>query len=189
MASQIERAKDAASQVVDEAKSTARSVGHNLSDSANAAREQVANSLDAAADGLDQKSKSAPDTAKRYARKAQDTLHGAAGYVRENDVRQMGQDAADTARANPLTSLFVLSAVVVGGGIVVAALVRNSGRPGFSQETPRVVGLSSSATGIGRKGTETLSRIRDAAFSLALSKAVQAVDDIFPGFREHYERA
>ena len=195
MASQIERSENAVSQVTDEAKKTARNVGKNLSESTGAAREQVAESLDSAADSLGQTGNSAPEPAKRYSKKAQDKLHGAADYVRDTDVRQMGKDAADAATTHPLASLLVLSAVVLGGGMVVAALVRQSGRSSFahdsnfSQEGSRTMGLTSSATGIGRKGTETLSRIRDAAFSLALAKAVEAVDDIFPGFREHYERA
>jgi multisubunit Na+/H+ antiporter MnhC subunit len=195
MASQIERSENAVSQAADEAKKAARSAGKNLSESAGAAREQVAESLDSAAESLGQKTKSAPQSAKRYSRTAQDKLQGAADYVRDTDVRQMGKDAADAATTHPLASLLVLSAVVIGGGMVVAALARQSGRPSFahdasfSQEGPRAMGLTSSATGIGRKGTETLSRIRDAAFSLALAKAVEAVDDIFPGFREHYEKA
>jgi GH25 family lysozyme M1 (1,4-beta-N-acetylmuramidase) len=33
-----------------------------------------------------------------------------------------------------------------------------------------------------------LGRVRDAAISFALTKAIDTVDDMFPGFRDHYER-
>jgi len=41
---------------------------------------------------------------------------------------------------------------------------------------------------LGPRATETLGRIRDAAFGFALDRAVDKVDGMFPGFREHYER-
>jgi hypothetical protein len=48
--------------------------------------------------------------------------------------------------------------------------------------------LASAASGLGPKATETVGRIRDAAFSFALDRAIDTVDELFPGFREHYER-
>ena len=73
------------------------------------------------------------------------------------------------------------------GGMVIAVVVRDEDHEA-SSDMGRRMGLSSSASGIGRKGTETLGRIRDAAVSLALERAVDVVNDLLPGFREQYER-
>jgi hypothetical protein len=104
-----------------------------------------------------------------------------------SDADEMGRDVMRAAATYPMTSLLVLSVVVIGGGMLVAAMLRDdaaetSGRPG------RPMRLASAMSGLGPKGTETLSRIRDAAFSFAFDKAIDHVDVMFPGFREHYER-
>jgi hypothetical protein len=94
-------------------------------------------------------------------------------------------DATDYVRHNPVTSLLVLGAVVIGGSMLVAAMLRDD-RPASASGTS--MALASAAHGLGPRGTEVLSRIRDAAFSFALAKVVDTVEEMFPGFREHYER-
>jgi ElaB/YqjD/DUF883 family membrane-anchored ribosome-binding protein len=94
-------------------------------------------------------------------------------------------DATDYVRNNPVTSLLVLGAVVIGGSLLVAAMLREDRPESVSGAS---MALASAAHGLGPRGTETLSRIRDAAFSFALDKIVDTVEEMFPGFRQHYER-
>ena len=150
------------------ASDTTRRSGNTLSNAA----DQVENSAGAA--------KSVGD--------AIDKLHDVADYVRENDVEDMGRDVMRAATAYPVVSLLVLSAVVIGGSMLVAAILQDDGRAETSRASSRPMRLASAVSGLGPKGTETLSRIRDAAFGFALDKAVDKVDGMFPGFREHYER-
>lgn len=86
----------------------------------------------------------------------------------------------------PITSLLVMGAVVIGGSMLVAAMFQ--GHRDASGESGRPMRLASAVNGLGPRGTETLGRIRDAAFSFVLDRAVDTVDGMFPGFREHYER-
>ena len=111
----------------------------------------------------------------------------AADYIREHDVEHMGQDVMRAAQAHPIASLLVMGAVVVGGAMLVAAMLKDDGSAD-SGRSRRVMGLASASSGLGPKGTEALSRIRDAAFSFVFDKAVDTVNELFPGFREHYER-
>lgn len=87
----------------------------------------------------------------------------------------------------PLGSLLVLGAVVIGGGMLAAAMLRDDDPMGLG--TRRPMGLARAASSVSPRVTETLGRIRDAAFSFAIAKAIDTVDDLLPGFREHYERA
>ncbi|HEY9462356.1 MAG TPA: hypothetical protein VIR54_04665 [Vicinamibacterales bacterium] len=104
------------------------------------------------------------------------------GVNRTNGV----DDAAD--HPFPLTSVLVLGAVVIGGGILVASMLRDDARKEGLGEFHRPSRLASAVTGMGPRVTEALSRVRDAAISFALTKAIDTVDDMFPGFRDHYER-
>ena len=130
----------------------------------------------------------AADQMKNVAASAAKSAGDAADYVRETDVRDMGRDVMRAAKTHPMASLLVMGAVVVGGSLLVAALLRDDGSEGTSGQSRRLMGFASASSGLGPKGTETLSRIRDAAFSFVLDKAVDTVDGMFPGFREHYER-
>ena len=113
-------------------------------------------------------------------------LAAAADYVREHDARAMADDAIHTARQYPLASLFIAGAVVVGGGLVVARLLHSNSGP----EGPRGQSLyETMSQGWGPKTTETVTRLRDAVFSVALFKAVVALEDALPGFREHFDKA
>jgi hypothetical protein len=104
-----------------------------------------------------------------------------------DDAADMGRDAMRAATAHPVVSLLVLSAVVIGGSMLVAAMLREDG-PTSSGGSRGLMGLTSAASGLGPRAAETLTRIRDAAFSFALDKAIDSVDELFPGFRAHYER-
>jgi hypothetical protein len=81
-----------------------------------------------------------------------------------------------------------MGAVVVGGGMLIAAVLKGDGAARASGRSRGVMGLAAASRGLGPKATETLSRIRDAAFSFVFDKAVDTVNEMFPGFREHYER-
>lgn len=163
--------------------------GNTTSDAINSGHEHVADAQDDAADTNREKRTSALESATRYTRNATDKLHDAANYVRENDVEDMGRDAMRAATAHPMASLLVLSAVVLGGSMIVAALLQPDRHDDGSGQSRGPMRLASAVNGLGPRGTETLNRIRDAAFSFLLAKAVDTVDGMFPGFREHYERA
>jgi len=151
------------------------------------AADQIKRVADDAADTMGEKSNSASETAKRYSRNATDKLNDVAEYVRDTDAEDIGRDVVHAATAHPVASLLVLSAVVIGGSMLVAALLQDDGAD-TSMGSRRPARLASAASGLGPRGAETLSRIRDAAFSFVFDKAVDKVDGIFPGFREHYER-
>jgi hypothetical protein len=178
-----ERAGHAASKAGDQVKDTAPKTDKSAS---NDKREQVADGLDGAADSVADKSETLPEAAKRYSRAAGGKLHEAADYVRDNDVEDIRRDVMETASAHPVASLLVLGAVVIGGSLLVASMLGDNGRD--SGELRRRTGVASLVSGLGPRGTETLARIRDAVMSHALARAVDTVDEIWPGFREHYER-
>jgi hypothetical protein len=77
--------------------------------------------------------------------------------------------------------LLVIGAVVVGGGILIAAMLKDDEWAGASGGSRRVMGLASASSGLGPKGIETLSRIRDAAFSFVFEKAVDTSTKCFRG--------
>jgi len=113
-------------------------------------------------------------------------LAAVADYVRDHDARAMADDAIHTARQYPFASLFIAGAVVVGGGLLVARLMHDSS----GREGPRGRSLyETMSQGWGPKTTETVTRLRDAVFSVALLKAVDALEDAVPGFREHFDKA
>jgi len=58
-----------------------------------------------------------------------------------------------------------------------------------SPESGRPFRLASAAHGLGAKGTEVLARFRDAAVAFAFAKAADTVEELFPGFREHFDNA
>jgi len=179
-----EHAGDTASKGRDQIKEAVGGAAKTAADAADDRRPQVAEALDDAAEAVGKRA-----AGKRYSRTAKDKLHDAADYVRDTNGDDMSRDASDVAVANPMTSLLLLGAVIVGGSLLVAAMLDGDTPSGASSERPRALGLSSAVSGLGPKGTETLNRLRDAAFSFALAKAVDAADDIWPGFREHYERS
>jgi hypothetical protein len=176
------------SKVADQVKASAAGAVKSAVDAVNDSKGRAADRLDQVADTIADKGNSAPDPGPRYAHAPQETIRDAADYVRDTDARQMGRDAMHAATASPVTSLLIVSAVVIGGSLLVAAMMRNE-RTDSDDNTGRrrPMGLSP-ARGLGPKGTETLIRIRDAALGFAMAKAIDSADQIFPGFREHYDR-
>jgi hypothetical protein len=182
-----ERAGDSASNAADQVKNVGAAV-NSVGDAIDSARERVADAADDAADTMGEKRKTASELARRYSRTAKDKLNDVADYVRDHDAEDMGRDVMRAATTYPVASLLVLSAVVIGGSLLVASMLHDDGSADSSRQSRRPMRLASAVSGLGPRGTETLSRIRDAAFGFALHKAVDRLDGMFPGFREHYER-
>jgi hypothetical protein len=151
-------------------------------------KRHAADTGDEAADVAGDKSDGMREAASRSARAAQEKLHDAVDYVRDTDPRQMGGDLMNRAATYPLASVLIVSALVIGGGYLVATMMRDEGvdREVTGGRRPR--GLSSVTSAFGPKGHETLAKIRDAAVSFAMAKAVDTAEQIFPGFREHFDR-
>jgi hypothetical protein len=184
-----ERGADAVSKGADQAKNLAADTAAKVAAGVDAKREQAAGAMDAAADRIGETGERAPEPARRYSRAAKDKLHQTADYVRDHDVEDMERDAAHAVREHAIGTLLVLGVVVVGGAILVAKMLEGEQPESYAEDSPRPMSLKSAASGLGPKGTETLTRIRDAAFSFVMAKAVEAADQAFPGFREHFDRA
>ena len=104
------------------------------------------------------------------------------------DAADLGRELMGVAKAYPVVSLIVMGTVVVGGSLLVSRILQHGEPDDASGQSHRVMSLASASSGLGSKGAETLGRIRDAVFSFVFAKAVDTVEDLFPGFREHYER-
>ena len=100
------------------------------------------------------------------------------------------EKAAKTVREYPLASLLLVGGIVIGAGLIVASMMENDDEADAPQEkssTPRAVAAATSA--LGPRGAQALKRIRDAVFGFAIAKTVDTVEDRFPGFREHFDKA
>ena len=95
----------------------------------------------------------------------------------------LGRDAVELAQDNPVATLLVASAIVIGGGLLVARIVHDLNRADGAERSSS----SPLVSGWGPKATHTISQIRDAVFGLALMKAVDSLERTFPGFREHFD--
>jgi len=166
-------------------KTASKSAGR-AGDTSKPNRGHVANALDSAADLVDREGKRLPAPLAEYADEGKERLTAAADYVRDHDGRQMARDAVGTVKEFPIASLLIAGSVVVGGGLLIARLLRNEGASDGSRAQSLFGALSE---GWGPKTTETVTRLKDAVFAVALMKAVDALEDSFPGFREHFERA
>jgi len=181
------RSGNPASKAADRVENVVTTGVNKANDAANAQRGQAAGALDAAAEAVDRHGKKLPKPLDDYAGDVKDGLATVADYVRDHDVREMADQAAMTVKDYPVTALLVLGAVVLGGGLLVASIIRNENDSnGGSARQPL---FASAADGLGPKATETVNRIRNAAFSMALAKTVDTIEDMFPGFREHFEKA
>lgn len=183
-AEQFKTAGNAAEHVSEKAAEAGRTVSHAV----NEQRRNVAQALDSASDAVDRRGQQLPKPLDQYADHVKDGLSGAATYVRKNDAGDMAEDALDTVREHPIPSLLVLGAVVVGGGLLIASLLAEGDGDADNADGTKSL-LSAAANGLGPKANATIIRMRDAAFNMALTKAVDAVEEMFPGFREHFEKA
>ena len=93
-----------------------------------------------------------------------------------------GRDAVELAQDNPVATLLIASAIVIGGGLLVARIVHELNRSDGAERHS-----TSLVSGWGPQATHTISQIRDAVFGLALMKAVDSLERTFPGFREHFD--
>ena len=182
-------ASHSTSKAVEDAKQAASNAAKKAGDAVDAKREKVADAIDDAANTVGEQGKKGARPVREYAETAKDKMGDAADYIRDTDAREMGRDAMNFARGYPVASLLILGAVVIGGSMLVASLLEDERAEIASGQAHRAMGLSSAVKGLGPKGTETLTRVRDAAFGFALAKAVEAADELWPGFREHYEKA
>ena len=180
-----ERAGNAASKAANRVGSIATTGVGKAADAVNAQREQAADAIDTAAEAVDRQGKKLPKPLNEYAGDVKEGLGTAADYVRDHDVRDMADQAVRNAKDYPIASLLVLGAVVLGGGLLVASIVRHE-NDSSSGGQPY---LAAASNGLGPRATETVTRIRDAAFSMALKKAIDTIEEMFPGFREHFDKA
>ena len=126
------------------------------------------------------------DTTRRPSDGSEGDVSGAGESRREgrdHERSDLGREAVEIAQDNPLATLLVASAIVIGGGLLVARIVREVNRSGGTERSSS----TSLASGWGPKATHTISQLRDAAFGLALMKAVDSLERTFPGFREHFD--
>jgi hypothetical protein len=157
----------------------------------NEPRGKAADALDSGADAVDHEGAQLPKPLNEYATDVKQGLSAAADYVRTHDAREMAGDAANSVSQYPIASLVLIGAVVIGGGLLIAtALAQGDAEETSDAETaPSNSLLAVASNGLGPKASETVTRMRDAAFSLALTKAVDSIEDMFPGFREHFDKA
>ena len=109
-------------------------------------------------------------------------LAATAGYLREHDAREIARDAVKVVRQYPVMSTFVIMAALAGGSLAASTWRRRD------VATDSVRGGATTRE-IRPNVAETVGRIGAAALSFALAKGVDAIDDAFPGFREHFEKA
>lgn len=114
-----------------------------------------------------------------------DHIREAAVYLREHDFDDVVRDAVDVVRHNPVVVLLVFGGVILGGAAVVASLRQQQGRT----QSHEGAGTVTAHHVIGAKTHETLGRMREAAFSFALAKVIDSIDNNFPGFREHFDKS
>lgn len=179
-------ASNSTSKAAEEAKHAAEGVAKKVTDAIDANREKVADAIDETADNVTGYASKAPGRVKDSSKGATDKLHEAASYVRQNNAREMGLDAMNVARQYPVTSIIAFGALVVGGSMLVAAMLDEDQTSGSSSGSP--LRLSSAVSSLGPKGSETVTRIRDAAVQFALDKIVEAADELWPGFKQKYEK-
>jgi hypothetical protein len=161
----------------------------------NEQRGNAAGALETAADAVERQGEQLPKPLNEYASDVKDGLTAAADYVRKHDAGEMADDAAKTISEYPMASLLLIGAAVVGGGFLIASLVApRDGRERSGRETSGEAAasrslLATASSGLGPKASETATRMRDAAFNMALTKAVDYIEEMFPGFREHFAKA
>ena len=181
------RSGNSAPKVTDTANEKVMGGVKKAADAVDARRGEVADALDTAAQTVDEQGKNAPEPVKGYAGEAKQKIEAAADYVRDHDAKEIGTDVYEKAKEFPLASVIIFGAVIVGGGLLLAAMRDQDDsfmEPGQQQPST----LAAMAGGLGPQATDTLTKMRDAAVSFALMKAIEAVDDRFPGFRQHFER-
>jgi len=98
---------DTANQATEKSKELGRTAMNKIEES----RTSVASSLHSAATTLHQKADSSVQAAGSVAHSAADKLEAVAGYMRDNDTKQMMADVEEVVKKNPGRSLLVAVAV------------------------------------------------------------------------------
>ncbi len=106
-----------------------------------------------------------------------------AGRTAAEAVNEHRGQAARPAGDLPIASLLLLGAVLLGGGLLVARVIREE-----NEDSEGRAYFSTAVNGLGPKASDTVSRIRDAAFAMVLMKTVDTIEEIFPGFRQHFRQ-
>jgi ElaB/YqjD/DUF883 family membrane-anchored ribosome-binding protein len=151
----------------------------------NRERERTADALDDAAEGVDRQKDNLSGRLDDYADSVKSAMGSTADYVRHNNARQMADDAATLVSDHPVASLLILGAIVAGGGLLLAGVM--GGQNESSASSGHLHARSSTVWG--PKTAAVVSQFRDALFSLAVARTVQTVDEMFPGFKQHFEKA
>jgi len=180
-----ERAEEGARNAMGRAGEIASSTAEKLEASMDSQRQKTADALNEAADGVDRQADRLPNPLDEYADAVKNALGSTADYVRHNNAREMADDAGTLVSDHPVASLLILGAAI-GGGLILASVIGGEHESSASSEHRA---HSASSTPWGPRTAAVVAQFRDALFGLAVAKAVQSVDELFPGFKEHYERA
>jgi len=149
----------------------------------------MADALDTAAESVGHAKDRLPEPLDRHADQVADGLGQAAAYVRGHDGAEMADDLWKVARDYPVPVGLVATGIIVGAGYLVARALRE-GQHGSTPTANRAQTVLSSASHLlGPQTNQTVLRIRDAVFSLALAKMIDGVEHRIPGFREHFDKA
>jgi hypothetical protein len=184
-----EHAKQATTKAADQVTEQVTNGARRAVDAVNEQRGKAAQAIDTAAEAVDRQGERLPKPVNEYATDVKDGLHTAADYVREHDASEMAGDAVETVKAYPVISLLLVGAVVIGGGVLIASLLsQEEGDHSDANDAQSKSLFAAASHGLGPKASETVTRMRDAAFNMALTKAVDTMEDLFPGFREHFEK-
>jgi hypothetical protein len=175
LAKTAERAHDAAS-----------GAATKMEHAADAKRKEGATVLDRAAHAIGDQAKRLPGALGEYADTAKEGITDAADYVRHTDAKDMMDDAVGTAKAHPITSILVLGAVVVGGGLLLANAMGKDSQSGESNGESLFAKLSN---GWGPEITDKVTHFRDSLFNFAITGVVDNLEQIVPGFRDHFDKA
>jgi hypothetical protein len=115
-----------------------------------------------------------------------DAFDSAAQYLRDQPPSKIAGDVMRTAQRYPIPAMLIGTGLALGAGFFIAQLFRENSRLNGSA---RATGSESDRNERRSTTVTTIARMREAAISLALTKAVERIEERFPGFREHFEKA
>jgi hypothetical protein len=107
-----------------------------------------------------------------------------------HELKRRVDAATDWRQQFCLRPFAFLGAAIVGGAVAAAILRRTHPPRAFTAETPGVSLPSSKTVPSQRiRGFDVWDNVKMAAITLAASRLKEYVDQLLPGFDEHYERA
>jgi len=130
----------------------------------------------------------------------EDAADGLLGVIFGDDSDQLGSNihelkrrvdaATDWRQKFRLRPFVFLGAAIVGGAVAAAILRRTHSPRAVTAEAPGVPLLSSETVPSPRnRGFDVWDNVKIAAISLAGTRLKEYVDQVLPGFDEHYQRA